>query len=90
MKLRIAAVVVAFGAFGVGASLAGAEPADESPIDGHRAHPHHIHTGDGECKDLDQNLFEPAQEGERRHRGLHNGAVQSGRVHHGTCASHQS
>ena len=88
MKVRIAAVAIVFGTLGIWSSVAGAGPSDESPIDGHRAHPHHIHTNNGECNDIDQQLFEPAQEGEARHRGLHNGALQSGHVHHGTCASH--
>ena len=85
MKRRVVA-----GAFiamlGFGSGTAGAEPADQSPIGGHFAHAHHIHTGNGGCHDIDQNLFEPKQAGEERHRGLHQGALE-GRVHHGTCAN---
>lgn len=86
MKRRIAAVLVAVATLGLASGLAGAEPSDQSPIGGHQAHPHHIHTGDGGCHDIDQNLFEPKQGGEARHRGLHQGAIQ-GQVHHGTCAT---
>ena len=86
MKRRITAGVLAAMGIAVCASAAGAEPAEQSPIGGHRAHPHHIHTGNGGCVDMAQNLFEPAQEGEARHRGLHQGAIK-GEVHHGTCAA---
>ena len=86
MRRKIAAGVMALVGLGVGASVAGAEPSPQSPIGGHRAHPHHIHTGNGGCHDLDQQLFEPAQAGESRHRGLHQGALE-GEVHHGTCAA---
>lgn len=87
MKRRIAACALTLAALGVaGSTIVGAEPADQSPIGGHRAHPHHVHTGSGGCHDLDQHLFEPQQEGEARHRGLHQGALQ-GRVHHGTCVA---
>lgn len=87
MTRRIAAGVLAVVALGMGSGLAGAEPADQSPIGGSFAHPHHIHTGNGECHDIDQNLFEPKQAGEARHRGLHQGALK-GQVEHGTCATH--
>ena len=87
MKRRIAAMVIAVGGLGIGSGLAGAAPSDQSPIGGHQAHPHHIHTGDGGCHDIDQNLFEPKQSWETRHRGLHQGALK-GQVHHSTCALH--
>lgn len=85
MRRRILAGAIALAALGGGATLAGADPAQQSPIDAHNRHPHHIHTGSG-CHDIDQQLFEPKQAGEARHRGLHQGAIQ-GQVHHGTCAS---
>ena len=87
MTRRIAAGVLAVVALGMGSGLAGAEPADQSPIGGSFAHTHHIHTGNGECHDIDQNLFEPKQAGEARHRGLHQGAL-NGQVGHGTCLTH--
>ena len=63
------------------AGVANAQPAEQSPIGGDHAHPHHVHTPAG-CVDINQVLFEPAG------RGLHQGSNASG-VHqgpwHGAC-----
>lgn len=82
---RIIGFALAVAALGAGSTLAGAQPAEQSPLDAHNRHPHHIHTGSG-CRDIDEQWFEPKQPGEDRHRGLHQGAIR-GQVHHGTCAS---
>jgi len=81
MKRWIAAVAFS-GAMFLSGAIASAQPADQSPIGGDGAHPHHVHTGNGECRDIDENTFEP------RDRGLHRGASE-GEVHHGTCAAGQ-
>lgn len=50
------------------------------------SHPHHVHTGNGECEDIDEVKFEADHLG-----GLHRGALQSGNQRgpwHGTCAGH--
>ena len=60
-------------------------PAQPSPLGGPTAHPHHVHTANGECHDIDSVRFEHDD------RGLHRGASESGNAHgpwHGTCASH--
>lgn len=54
---------------------ASAEPAEESPIGGHRAHPHHVHTGNCGCIDLDQHLFEVAQGDARTAVSTHRGGA---------------
>lgn len=62
-------------------ALASAQ-ADQSPIGGRFAHPHHVHLPTGECVDIDAVRFEPGT------RGLHQGAEKSGPAHgpiHGTC-----
>ncbi len=54
------------------------------PIGGSGAHPHHVHTGDGECVEIDAVHFNPEE------RGLHNGAHESGNDKgpwHGPCHS---
>lgn len=74
-------VAIAFGTL-VGTAYAVDEHA---PHGGPGSHPHHVHTGNGECEDIDERSFEPAG------RGLHRGANESGPEHgpyHGTCASH--
>lgn len=86
MKRWVAAAVFCGGTVLGAFSMASAEPADQSPIGGDHAHPHHVHTGDGGCRDIDRNYFEPDPEG--RHRGLHRGAVE-GEVHHGPCVGGQ-
>jgi hypothetical protein len=58
--------------------------APQSPVGGAGAHPHHVHTGNGGCVDIDSVLFEPAT------RGLHQGSNASGGPalgpFHGPCA----
>lgn len=54
--------------------------------EGGTAHTHHVHTGDGDCVDLDSNAFF------REPRGLHWGAQNSGPDHgpwHTSCAVHE-
>ncbi len=58
--------------------------AEESPVGGATAHPHHIHTPAG-CKDINAVTFEIDD------RGLHRGATESGTVHgpeHRSCQQH--
>ena len=58
-------------------------PAPQSPVGGFGAHPHHVHTGNGGCVDIDSVLFEPST------RGLHRGSNASGGPargpFHGSC-----
>lgn len=75
------------GAITLGLAFVGpALAADEhSPVDG-RTHPHHIHTGNGECHDAQQDMEGGA-------RGLHRGSNASGPDHgmwHGSCATHNT
>lgn len=61
--------------------MANAQPAEESPVGGPGAHPHHVKTGNGGCKDIDSVQFEGGD------RGLHRGSNEFG-THgpsHGTC-----
>jgi hypothetical protein len=61
--------------------VANAQPAEESPVGGAGAHPHHVQTNNGGCKDIDSVKFEGGD------RGLHRGSNESG-THgpsHGTC-----
>jgi hypothetical protein len=65
----------------VGLGVANAQPAEQSPVGGTFAHPHHVHTPSG-CVDIDSVFFEPA------HRGLHGGSHASGSDKgpwHGAC-----
>ncbi len=39
------------------AGLAQAQPADDAPV-GTGGHPHHVHTGDGGCHNIDSVLFD--------------------------------
>lgn len=60
----------------------GAAPAERAPHSGPGAHPHHVHTGNGGCRDIDSVFFEPSG------RGLHRGSNESGPERgpfHGTC-----
>ena len=57
-------------------------PVDKGGSDHISLHTHHVHTGDGECIEIDAVRFEPAE------RGLHKGANSSGAERgpfHGTC-----
>lgn len=69
---------------GVASSALAASPRadDRSPVGGEHAHTHHIHTGNGDCVDIDQVRFEPGG------HGLHHGVSQSddrADMWHGTC-----
>ena len=61
--------------------VANAQPAEESPVGGEGAHPHHVQTGNDGCVDIDSVKFE------RDDRGLHRGSDSSGSrgPSHGTC-----
>ncbi len=77
LLVTVALLMVAF------ASVAQAQPAEQAPVGGAGAHPHHVHTGNGGCVDIDSVLFEPDSS------GLHQGSNASG-FHtqgpfHGTC-----
>ena len=78
---RLVPVLVA-ATLGASVLLAGgvaqAQPAEESPIGGTGAHPHHVQTGNGDCVAIDRLIFEPGA------RGLHRGALE-GAPGHGTC-----
>lgn len=87
MKKRlilIAAAAVAAGGLGL---MGPVTAADENSVHGGPgSHPHHIHTGNGECEDHPVNM-------EGGSRGLHRGAAESGPDHgmwHGSCATHNS
>ncbi len=85
MRRVIIAVILA-AAVAVGTFTGAAYAVDENaPHGGPGSHPHHVHTGDGGCEDIDERRFEPGS------RGLHRGAHESGPEHgpyHGTCATH--
>jgi hypothetical protein len=56
--------------------------APQSPVGGPGSHPHHVHTGNGGCVNIDSVLFEPDV------RGLHRGSDESGLTQgpfHGAC-----
>lgn len=76
-------VAAALAAGGVASGALAEPPADErSPIGGEHAHTHHIHTGNGDCVDIDEVRFEP------RAHGLHHGVTSSNDradMWHGTC-----
>lgn len=84
MKKLLAGLSV--GAFALGLTFVGTSfAAGNSPVDGN-THPHHIHTGNGECNDAQQDMEGGA-------RGLHRGANESGFEHgmwHGSCATHNN
>lgn len=86
MKRLFAGVSVA--AIAAGLTLVGpASAVDEhAPHGGAGSHPHHVHTGGGECVD-----HQPSMEGGAR--GIHRGANESGPDHgmwHGSCATHNN
>ena len=74
---------------GVGiAVLGGAALAvdEHAPHGNQTSHPHHVHTGNGECTNIDEVWFEAD-----RMAGVHRAAIESGRERgpwHGTCESH--
>ena len=82
---NVSAALVAAGALALAATPAAlGDPAAQSPVGGPHAHPHHVHTGNGGCVNIDSVLFEPDT------RGLHQGSNASrGPLQgpfHGTCA----
>lgn len=83
---RFSTTLLAAGAFGLAAAPAAlTAPAEQSPVGGATAHLHHVHTGNGECHNIDSVRFEHDD------RGLHRGAQESGSDHgpwHGTCEKH--
>lgn len=83
---RFPAALLAASALGLATAPAAlTAPADQSPVGGATAHPHHVHTGNGECHNIDSVRFEIDD------RGMHRAAIESGTEHgpwHGTCASH--
>ena len=67
-----------------GAGFAAGPATAQAPRGGPVEHTHHLHTGNGECVDIDSVRFDPG------HRGLHQGANSSGPDRgpwHGTCDS---
>lgn len=85
MRRRLA-LAVAVASLPFAAALAAAPALADPPVahePGGTAHTHHVHTGNGECVDIDSVLFMVD------HRGLHQGANASrGPLQgpfHGTC-----
>ena len=77
---RFAVALLGAGALTFTPAALGA-PAEQSPVGGPGAHPHHVHTGNG-CRNINAVLFEPDT------RGLHRGSNASGPTRgpfHGTC-----
>ena len=66
LLVTVALLMVAF------ASVAQAQPADKSPVNPTTGHTHHVHTGNGECVDINSVKFEADT------RGLHQGSNASG------------
>jgi hypothetical protein len=60
-----------------------ADPAEQSVVGGPGSHPHHVHTGNGGCVDINRVFFEVDD------RGLHRGADSSNEhesgPYHGPC-----
>ena len=78
-----AALTVALVTGGYASTAHGAD--ENAPHGGPGSHPHHVHTGNGGCRDLSGPDFEPGD------RGRHRASNESGEEHgpyHGTCASH--
>lgn len=79
---KLTSALIAIGAMGLAAvPAASAAPAEQSPVGGEHAHPHHVSTGQG-CRDLAAPPMEPGA------RGLHRGSNESGPGRgpfHGTC-----
>ena len=70
-----------------GVSMGAAGAVDEhAPHGGPGSHPHHIHTGNGECHDYKVDM-------EGGNRGLHGSSNNAGPDHgmwHGRCATHNN
>ena len=83
VKRIVSLVTVSLLMMALFAGVANAQPAEQSPVGGQFAHPHHVHTGNGGCVDIDSVFFEPDT------RGLHQGSNASGGPalgpFHGTC-----
>lgn len=79
MKRLLAVAAVSAAVLGL-AGPAGAVD-EHAPHGGSGSHPHHVHTGDGSCRDLSGPEFE------RGARGRHRAGVESGEVHHESCAT---
>lgn len=78
-KLYVAGLAVVALSLGVTSTAVAGPPIGTEPP----AHPHHVHTGNGGCVDIDSVLFVPAD------RGLHRGSNSSGPDRgpfHGTCS----
>lgn len=81
MRTRILYIAAAT-AIGIGGLGASSASANGSPLDAPFPHTHHVHTGNGECVDIDSVMFGVDT------RGLHQGAHKSGLLYgpwHGTC-----
>jgi hypothetical protein len=82
VKRIILLVTVTLTTLALFAGVANAQ-APQSPVgEGPPAHPHHVHTGNDGCVDIDAVFFEPDV------RGLHQGSNASGPTRgpfHGTC-----
>jgi hypothetical protein len=82
VKRIILLVTVTLTTLALFAGVANAQ-APQSPVGGPGAHPHHVHTGNDGCVDIDAVFFEPDV------RGLHQGSNASGGPDlgpfHGTC-----
>lgn len=80
---RIGVGLAFLGALAAGPAWAANPPAaDQSPVGGSGAHPHHVHLGNGGCIEIDAVLFK------RESRGLHGGSEASGvdqGPYHGPC-----
>jgi hypothetical protein len=82
VKRIILLVTVTLTTLALFAGVANAQ-ATQSPVGGEGAHPHHVHTGNDGCVDINSVFFEPDV------RGLHQGSNASGGPDrgpfHGTC-----
>jgi hypothetical protein len=86
MKRLIAATAALLGMFAFVVGEPARAVSDEAPH-GPAGHPHHIHTGNGECHDYKGPDMESGA------RGLHHGSNMSGPDHgmwHGTCEFHNN
>ena len=77
-KLLWFAAVAALGTLGLVGQAAASD--EHSPHNNPGAHPHHRHTPDGACHDIDAPDFAGA------HGGLHWGAVKGAQIHHLACS----
>lgn len=84
---KFSTALLAAGALSLAAAPAAlTAPAEQAPVGGSTAHVHHVHTGNGECHNIDSVKFEHDD------RGLHRGAHESGSAHgpwHMSCETHR-